>query len=208
MNITSKAFQKTLPSTASVTIGHTTESKRTEAAVPTVGNIAGREAASTVSPGSNPETPRTGPPAVAPETPRTGPPDVAPETPRTGPPPVAAETPRTGPPPVAAETPRTGPPVAPIPNRILPGTDTPSSIATAPSNPPDAPTIDAQLPAPAVVNAGVAAATESTFEIFLQDPDRKDEANKKDAAPAAAAYHPGFVSLRQSIFFPIEVTTN
>ena len=196
MNITSKAFQKTLPSTASVTIGHTTESERTEAAVPTVGNIAGREAASTVSPGSNPETPRTGPPAVAPETPRTGPPDVAPETPRTGPPPVAAETPRTG------------PPVAPIPNRILPGTDNPSSIATAPSNPPDAPTIDAQLPAPAVVNAGVAAATESTFEIFLQDPDRKDEANKKDAAPAAAAYHPGFVSLRQSIFFPIEVTTN
>ena len=173
--------------------------------MPTVGNIAGMEATSTVSPASKvpppvdnvspaPEFPedipvRTGPPAVPPETPCTGPPDVPPETLYQ---PVAR-------------------------NQVLPATATPFSITAAPVNPPDAPTIAAAkdaptiaaakvpaTPAPVVVNAGVAA-TESTYEIFLEDPD-KDDANKKDAAPAAAAYHPGFVSLRH--FFSVEVTTN
>ena len=200
MNIASKAFKKTLPSTASVTIGHTTESERTEAAVPTVGNIAGREATSTVSPALKVPAPAdivSPAPKVPEDVPvHTGPPDVAPETPSQTVAPVKMPTPASSIATANATTVATAPAskgctVAPVDSRPA------LTIAAAPGiNGHTMPT----TPAPVVGNTGVAAASESTFEIFLHNPEG-DEANNKDAAPAAAAYHPTFVSARHTCSF-------
>ena len=185
MNIASKAIKKTLPSTASVTIGHTTESKRTEAAVTTVGNIAGREATMTVSPASKVPalTENVSPaPKVPEDAAQTDPPvTVAPETARTvAPVSTPASTVATAPVPTIATTPASTGTVAPPPA---------FTVATAPAITGHTVTT---VPAPTVDDAGVAAATESTFEIFLNNPNQH-KANDKDAAPAVAAYHLHFV---------------